>query len=139
MAYEITKLVHGSGEADKAIAAVSALFGKSTDLDNVQSIGRLTGKVESTSSITGSLTVTSAPSCKIDRDLLANGINIVDLLTLTKFLPSKSEARRVIQQGGVAVNGRKIENVEVIVDLNSVDNGYILLKKGKKTFLKVYH
>jgi tyrosyl-tRNA synthetase len=139
MAYEITKLVHGSGEADKAIAAVSALFGKSTDLDNVQSIGWLTGKVESTSSITGSLTVTSAPSCKIDRDLLANGINIVDLLTLTKFLPSKSEARRVIQQGGVAVNGKKIENVEVIVDLNSVDNGYILLKKGKKTFLKVYH
>jgi tyrosyl-tRNA synthetase len=52
-------------------------------------------------------------------------------------LPSKSEARRVIQQGGVAVSGQKIENTEAIVDLKSVDNDYILLKKGKKTFLKV--
>jgi tyrosyl-tRNA synthetase len=114
MAYEITKLVHGAAEADKVIKAVGALFGNSMDLDNV-------------------------PSYKIDRDLLVNGINIVDVLTLTNFMPSKSEARRVIQQGGVAVNGKKIDNAEVIVDLNSVDNGCILLKKGKKNFLKVYY
>jgi len=81
----------------------------------------------------------NVPSYKIDRDLLVNGINIVDVLTLTNFMPSKSEARRVIQQGGVAVNGKKIDNAEVIVDLNSVDNGCILLKKGKKNFLKVYY
>ena len=61
----------------------------------------------------------------------------MDLLTLTNFLPSKSEARRVIQQGGISVNGKKIEDAEVIIDLDSVDNDYILLKKGKKTFLKV--
>jgi tyrosyl-tRNA synthetase len=53
-------------------------------------------------------------------------------------LPSKSEARRVIQQGGIAVNGKKIENAEVIIDLDSTDNDCILLKKGKKTFLKLY-
>ena len=137
MAYEITKLVHGVDEADKVIGAVSALFGKSMDLDNVQRIVHLTGKVESTSSITGSLTVTSAPSCKIDRDLLAHGVNIVDLLTLTGFLPSKSEARRVIQQGGITVNGKKIEHAEAMIDLDGVDSDFILLKKGKKTFLKV--
>jgi tyrosyl-tRNA synthetase len=114
MAYEITKLVHGVDEADKAIDAVGALFGNNMDLDNV-------------------------PSCKIDRDLLAQGINVVDLLTLTRFLPSKSEARRVIQQGGIAVNGKKIENAEVIIDLDSIDNDCILLKKGKKTFLKLYY
>ena len=112
MAYEITKLVHGVDEADKVIGAVSALFGKSMDLDNV-------------------------PSCKIDRDLLAHGVNIVDLLTLTEFLPSKSEARRVIQQGGITVNGKKIEHAEAMIDLDGVDSDFILLKKGKKTFLKV--
>jgi tyrosyl-tRNA synthetase len=68
---------------------------------------------------------------------LANGINIVDLLTLTNFVPSRSEARRLIQQGGVMVNGRKIETAETIVDLRSIENDCILLKKGKKTFLKV--
>jgi tyrosyl-tRNA synthetase len=106
--------VHGVEEADRAIAAVGALFGNNMDLDNV-------------------------PSCKIDRDLLAQGINVVDLLTLSRFLPSKSEARRVIQQGGIAVNGKKIENAEVIIDLDSIDNDCILLKKGKKTFLKLYY
>lgn len=112
MAYEITRLVHGPGEADKVLAAVGALFGDGPDLDGV-------------------------PGCRIDRDLLAGGINIVDLLTITNFLPSKSEARRVIQQGGLAVNGRKIGASEEIVDLESVDGDFILLKKGKKTFLKV--
>lgn len=112
MAYEITKLVHGSDEADRVVGAVRALFGKSTDLDH-------------------------APSCQIDRRLLAKGINIVDLLTLTGFVPSKSEARRLIQQGGVMVNGKKIEHTEVVIDLHSLDNDCILLKKGKKTFLKV--
>jgi tyrosyl-tRNA synthetase len=68
---------------------------------------------------------------------LASGINIVDLLTLTKFVPSKSEARRLIGQGGIAVNGKRIEDAGTMIDLNSVDDGYILLKKGKKTFLKV--
>ncbi len=138
MAYEITKLVHGVDEADGVINAVSALFGKSTDLDDAPRIVRLEGKAVSISSATADSTVTSEPSCQIDRDLLANGINIVDLLTLTNFLPSKSEARRVIQQGGVAVNGRKIEDIEAVIGLDSVDNGCILLKKGKKTFLKVF-
>jgi tyrosyl-tRNA synthetase len=112
MAYEITRLVHGAEEANMVIGAVDALFGTSMDLDNV-------------------------PSCKIDRNRLASGINIVDLLTLTGFLPSKSEARRMIQQGGVAVNGMKIESPEAVVDLKGVDNDYMLLKRGKKTFLKV--
>lgn len=112
MAYEITKLVHGAAEADRVLAAIGSLFGNRSDLDD-------------------------APGCRIDRDLLANGMNIVDLLTLTNFLPSKSEARRVIQQGGVAVNGRKIGSAEEIIDLDGVDGDFILLKKGKKTFLKV--
>ena len=112
MAYEITRLVHGADEADKVAGAVSALFGKSMDLDHV-------------------------PSYQIDRSLLEKGINIVDLLTLTNFAPSKSEARRLIQQGGVMVNGKKIDSTEVIIDFDSIDNDCIMLKKGKKTFLKV--
>ncbi|MGD0154169.1 MAG: tyrosine--tRNA ligase [Thermacetogeniaceae bacterium] len=113
MAYEITKLVHGPEEADKVLDAVDALFGNNINFDNV-------------------------PSCKIDQGLLEKGINIVELLTLNNFLPSKSEARRIIQQGGIAINGKKIENVDTIIGLDSCDNGYLLLKKGKKTFLKMF-
>ncbi len=112
MAYEITRLVHGAEEADKVLDAVDTLFGSNINFDNV-------------------------PSCKIDQSLVEKGINIVDLLTITNFLPSKSEARRMIQQGGIAVNGKKIEDVDTVIGLDSCDNGYVLLKKGKKAFLKV--
>ena len=111
MAYEITRLVHGAARSGQGDQCCNGVFGNSMDLDNVA-------------------------SCKTDRNLLVNGVNIVDLLTLTNFMPSKSEARRVIQQGGLTVNGKKIENAEVIIDLGDVDNGCILFKKGQENLLK---
>ncbi len=112
MAYEITKLVHGEEEADKVIKAIEALFNSGSSTDNM-------------------------PKVELDKALLAEGINILDLLTLTNFLPSKSEARRMIQQGGIHVNNIKILNTQHIIALEDLDGDFIILKRGKKNFLKV--
>lgn len=112
MAFEITKLVHGEDEAKKVLDAVNSLFGNSLNMDNV-------------------------PNFQINRELLVKGINIIDLLTVTGFISSKSEARRMVQQSGISLNNDKIENVDLIVTLENIGNDYILLKRGKKNFLKV--
>jgi tyrosyl-tRNA synthetase len=111
MAFEITKLVHGE-EANGVLAAVDALFGAGVDLDTV-------------------------PCFKLDKSLLEEGINIIDLLSGTHFISSKSEARRVVQQGGITVNNSKIADINYIAGVNDIENDYILLKRGKKNFLKV--
>lgn len=112
MAYEITKLVHGKEEADKVINTLDALFGTSMDLNNM-------------------------PSFKLDNSLIRDGINIVELLTLTDFILSKSEAKRMIQQGGISVNNNRIESTEYIITSKDMKEDFIVLKKGKKNFLKV--
>lgn len=112
MAYEITKLVHGSEEADKVIDAVNALFGKGINMENV-------------------------PSYNLESWIIEKGINVIDLLTITNFMPSKSEARRMIQQGGIMINGVRIEGPEYVVNYEYLDNNYMMLQKGKKTFLKI--
>jgi tyrosyl-tRNA synthetase len=112
MAYEITKLVHGEEEAKKALDAASTLFGNNTNMDNV-------------------------PSFKIDKSLLENGINIMELLVITELMPSKSEARRMITQGGVSLNDEVVKDIGMEVTLEHVNDDKIILKKGKKKFLKV--
>jgi tyrosyl-tRNA synthetase len=112
MAYEITKLVHGDKEADKVLEAVNSLFSNGMNSNDI-------------------------PNIRLDRATTFNEINVVDLLTMTNFMPSKSEARRMIQQGGIVVDGNKVENADLIIPLTQQDKDYILLKKGKKTFLKV--
>ncbi|MCR3922218.1 MAG: tyrosine--tRNA ligase [Firmicutes bacterium] len=112
MAYEITKLVHGQDEADKVIEAVNALFKAESDTEN-------------------------APKVIMDRSILENGIPIIDFLVNSKFLPSKSEARRMVKQGGISLNGNRVEDLELIVKASDVTDNSLLLKRGKKNFLKV--
>lgn len=112
MAYEITKLVHGEDEANKVLDAVKSLFSQNSDSANI-------------------------PNVKLDNPNFLDKMNVVDLLVATNFMPSKSEARRMILQGGILVDGNKIENPEEIILLDSSSKDHILLKKGKKTFLKV--
>lgn len=111
MAYEVTKLVHGEEEAQKAIEAAQSLFGKGTNMDNV-------------------------PTAEFDSSRLTAGINIVDLSAELGFFSSKGEARRMIQQGGLSVNGEKVTSVDAIIQL-SADEQEVLLQKGKKNFLRV--
>ena len=110
LAYELTELVHGKEEADKANDAAKALFSGNSSLDNV-------------------------PTVVLKESEL--GINIMDLCVKTNFIPSKSEARRLIMQGGLTINEDKVNDFNLIVTDKYLNDDYILLKKGKKNFLKV--
>ncbi len=108
LAFELTKLVHGEEEALKAQEGAKALFGGGGNTDNMPS--------------------TEIPASEIPAD----GINILDLLVKTALAPSKSEARRLVQQGGVSVDDVKITDPNGLI---RIDNE-IIIKKGKKIFHK---
>lgn len=112
MAFEVTKLVHGEEEANKAIEAAKALFEKGTNMADV-------------------------PTQEFNQSDLQNGIGILDLVTSVGFIASKGEARRLIQQSGLSVNGKKVSAVEQQITLDDVQDGAILLQKGKKNFLRL--
>jgi len=110
LAYELTKLIHGEDEAEKARAASKALFGA------------------------GDSTLT--PCVEVSSDMLVNGvIDVNSLLVLGKMVPSKSEGRRAIEQGGVTVDGEKLTDVRATVTEEQLKAG-ILVKRGKKSFNK---
>ena len=110
LAYELTKLVHGEEEAERARAASKALF------------------VGGDSALTPSVTVD--PATLVDR-----AIDVNSLLVLGKMVPSKSEGRRAIEQGGVSVNGEKVTDVKATVTEEELKAG-VLIKRGKKSFAK---
>ena len=112
LAYELTSLVHGEAEAKKAEASAKALFsGKGSD-ENMP-------------------TTQLSPD-----DLTGGGIDIMTLLVKTGLCPSKSDARRNIQQGGVTVNDVKVNDIGLIFTTAELKNG-VILKRGKKNFNKV--
>ena len=111
LAYELTKLVHGQEEADKAQAAAKALFGGGSDDSDMPT------------------TVLSAAQ------LTDGAIAILDLLLACKLAPSKSEARRLVQQGGVFVNDEKVPTIDVKFTADDLKAG-LKIRKGKKVFHK---
>ena len=107
LAYELTKLVHGEEEAEKAKQASRALFSGSGDDENM-------------------------PTTALTADKLTDGaVSLIDLLLLCGLAPSKSEARRNIEQGGVSVNGGKVTDIKAVVTEEQLRAG-ALLAKGKK-------
>lgn len=109
LAFEVTKIVHGESEAIKAESAANALFGGG---------GALTG----------------APSSEITRQQLRQGVNILDLLASTDLFVSKSDARRNVQQGGVYLNGERVDDINLLVNEDHVRQGQLELRKGKKHY-----
>jgi len=110
LAYELTKLVHGEEEATNARNASKALYGAGDS--------------------------SLAPSVEVSTDMLVDGkIDINSLLVLGKMVPSKSEGRRAIEQGGVTVEGEKITDVRATVTKEQLEAG-VLIKRGKKSFNK---
>lgn len=110
LAYDLTKLVHGEAEAEKAQTAARALFAGGGDDSNM-------------------------PTTELaDSDIDASGINILDLLVLCKLAPSKSEARRNVQQGGVLVDGEKADDIAMMISKDALKAG-VKIRRGKK----VYH
>ena len=110
LAYELTKLVHGEEEATRARDASKALYGQGD------------------SSLT--------PTVEVPAELLRDGaIDVNSLLVLGKMVPSRSEGRRAIEQGGVTVDGEKITDVKALVSEERLKEG-VLVKRGKKSFNK---
>ena len=109
LAYELTKLVHGEEEAEKAQAAAKALFGGSGNDANM-------------------------PVSEIDSADLTDGtIGLLNLIVKAGLAPSVSEARRLVQQGGITVNDEKITDAKAQIKLE----GETIVRKGKKAFKKV--
>ncbi len=111
LAVSLTALVHGEEEAQKAKAASYALFSGGGDDSNM-------------------------PTTELaDSDIDENGINIMDLMVKCALAPSKGEARRLIQQGGVAVDGEKVEAFDLVITKEALRNG-VKIRKGKKVYKK---
>lgn len=110
MAFEITKFVRGESDALQAQKMSENLFVNGGD---------------------------DAPTMELQASLFETGINITDLLVLTKLCASKSEARRMIEGGGITMKNEKVTTFEKTVTLAEFDEGGLLLKKGKKSFIKV--
>lgn len=113
LAFELTKMIHGEEEANKAQEGARALFGGGANTDNMP-----------TTEIT-------------DGDFTDGGIAILDLLIKCKLIPSKGEGKRLIQQGGISVDDEKITDMFHKVTKDAFDKGHVIIKKGKKVFHKV--
>ena len=110
LAFELTKLVHGEEEAKKAQDAAKALFVGGGDMSNV-------------------------PTTTLTAENLTDGsIGILDMMVTCKLAPSKKEARRLVEQGGVELDGQKVTDVAAAVTAEQLSGEGIMLKKGKKVF-----
>ena len=111
LAHELTELVHGKEEADKAEATAKALFAGGGDDANMP-------------------TTTLAAA-----DIPEDGIGIIDLMSICSLIPSKGEGRRLVEQGGVSVDGEKVPSFDFKVSKEALLSG-VKIKKGKKVFHK---
>jgi len=113
LAWEITALIHGKDEADKALAAAKAAFGGGGDIGQI-------------------------PSKTLPRSQIEAGIGVLDLFVLAGLAASKSEARRLVQQGGAVVNERKVEDEKTLVDGSWLSaDGALMLRAGKKRVFRI--
>ncbi|MBP3378337.1 MAG: tyrosine--tRNA ligase, partial [Clostridia bacterium] len=112
LAYELTKLVHGEEEAEKAQAAAKALFAG------------------------GGITENMPTTTLADEDFTDGKIGVLDMLVKGALCASKSEARRLVQQGGILVNDEKVTDVYAAVEADSFTGDGVIVKKGKKTYHK---
>lgn len=107
LAYEVTKIVHGEEEANKAKKAAEALFGGAGNTQDMPTVAAETGK------------------------------KLLDVLTAGKVFASKSEGRRLIQQNGLSLNDAKVTDVDYILQASDFKDGEAIVKKGKKKYFKL--
>ena len=111
LAFEMTKLVHSEEDAKKAQEASKALFAGGADDSNM-------------------------PTTEIDPTKLTDGvINITDLMLECDLVPSRSEVRRLVQQGGLTISDKKVDDLNLTISLDDLKEG-VIIKKGKKKFHK---
>lgn len=107
LAYEVTKLVHGEEAAGQAKQAAEALFGGNGNLDNV-------------------------PTAVIGADAI--GQKLIDVLVSAAILPSKSEGRRLVAQGGLTIGDAKVTDADLLLAAEHFENGSVLIRRGKKQY-----
>ncbi len=116
LAFEQTKIIHGELEAQKALEAARAAFsvggGAAADKDAIPSVEILSAE-------------------------LGEGIGIMDLFARTDLCSSRGEARRLVQQGGARINEEQVTNIDAVIGSDSVVDGEIMLKAGKKRYFRV--
>lgn len=112
LAFEVTKLVHGEEEAKKAQEAARALFSGGTNAD-------------------------AMPFTEMPKKRFEEGADLLTLLVDIDLASSKSEARRLIQQGGITVEDKKIIDVNEILTINDFSDNKVIIKKGKKVFHQI--
>ncbi|HOP27937.1 MAG TPA: tyrosine--tRNA ligase [Spirochaetota bacterium] len=112
LAYEVTKLVHGQEEADKAQAAAKALFGAGGDSDSI-------------------------PTTEFSKSDFDKGMDIIALLSKTGLISSNSEGRRLIQQGGIYMEDTQVTDFARVVTSADLKDGKLLIRKGKKVYHQV--
>ncbi len=110
LAFEVTKLIHGQEEAEKAAEAAAALFGGAGNLDN-------------------------APTVVIGGE--AVGTKLLDILASTGIVASKSEGRRLVQQGGLYLGDTKITDPDFLLTADHFSNNSVLVRKGKKNYHRI--
>ena len=112
LAYEVTAMVHSKEDADKAQEASRALFAGGVKTDDI-------------------------PSVDLSRDALGDGMEILTLLDAAGLIPSRSEGRRLVQQGGIEVDGNKITDIKALVTPADFKDDAIIVKKGKKVYRQI--
>ena len=110
LAYEVTKLIHGEEEAEKAKSAAEALFSGGVDMSNV-------------------------PTVTLTKEAI--GRTLLDLMAENKIVPSKAEGRRLIQQGGLSLNGVKVTEITRTLEESDLEDNSALIKRGKKNYNKL--
>ena len=113
LAYELTKLVHGEEEANKAQDAAKALFGAGNSSENIPTF-RLS-----------------------DEDFTDGTIDLISILQKSGLAATRSEARRNIEQGGVSVDGQQVKDVKAVYAREQFEGDGLMVKRGKKNFKKV--
>jgi tyrosyl-tRNA synthetase len=112
LAFEVTALIHGREEAAKAQDAARRLFEGGADKASI-------------------------PAVDLKRSDLGDGMDIISLLQVAQLIPTRSEGRRLIEQGGVLANGEKVEDFKAVFTEADFKDGSMILKKGKKAFKQV--
>ena len=113
LAYEATKITHGEEEAKKAEQAARAAFGS------------------------GDGDIDAMPTTELERNTFSAEVNVVDLFFEAKLSKSKSEVRRLIQQGGCYINDERVESIEKSVTIDDFVDGQLILRAGKKRYHRI--
>ena len=113
LAHELTEMVHGKEEADKAEASAKALFAGGGNTENMPA------------------------TALSDADFTDGTIDLLGVLVKTGLTPTRSEARRAVEQGGVTVDGEKVTDVKAVIKKEQIGPDGLVLRRGKKNYHKI--